>query len=564
VGNTVVEKPTPSVVLGGVTSGSSANKPQDAAQGIIDAATTESLLWGTDVDTAQMAEEIVAMRRTNPDQAVRVEAEIARINPDAGFQSRLYEDIRTITEYSEKADNRLQTLGSDGTTPTATITDRAQISGTADQLLAEATEHVAGYRTQPSYSYVDVSELVYRVEVIAEGDPQLAQVLRSEITGRLSPADAATFNRFLAGEKTYGEMAASAAQSVTDFQVSVVTGAASAGYDAVTGTVILAGNTLQYGADSIPIVGPAGDNLREWYGEMPGWADAIIPSDTRGSETTDNIVETATVIKDYTYSRIEDPSLIRDDFNGVYNNVTESYAAAAAEGTRAEWWGNLTGRAAFELAALAIPASKLGNLGKIDNLVGIPGTQTDELIAIAPTQADGVIAPVSRQADELIRPNVARLFSVYADNLPAGNKIIEVDGQYWNLPAGKSLSDLPLTDTVGDTLQSLTTESAARWAENPWGMLSSREFNTVLRKSDLKGLATLLLQQAKGRWIESLVKGIVTNDGIGNQNLIWSSRGLDMTNLSDGYKYDIMSGTQENLIRHANREPNQIFRLITF
>jgi hypothetical protein len=561
---TVVEKPQPSVILGGVTSTGSVNSSQDAAQNIIDAATTESLIWGTDVDTAKMAEEIVAMRRTNPDQAVRVEAEIARINPDAGFQSRLYEDIRTITEYSEKADSRLQTLGPDGSAPTATITDRAQISGTVDQLLAEATEHVAGYRTQPSSSYVDVSELAYRVEVIAEGDPQLAQVLRSEITERLSPADAATFNRFVAGEKTYSEMAGSAVQSVTDFQVSAIKGVASAGYDAVTGTVILAGNALQYGADNVPIAGPVGDSFREWYGEMPGWLDAITPSDARSHETTESIKETATVIKDYTSSRIQDFSLIREDFNRISNSVAESYAAAAAEGTRAEWLGNVTGTALFEVATLVVPASKLGNLGKIDNLAGVPVTQADELMSLPPTQAGGVVAPVSRQADEVITPTIARTFSVYADNLPAGNKIVIVDGQYWNLPDGKTVADLPPFDTVGDTLQSLTTEAAARWAENPWNMLSSREFNTVLRKSDLKGLATLLVQQAKGRWIESLVKGIVTNDGIGSQNLIWSGRGLDVTNLSDGYRYDIMSGTQENLIRHANREPNHIFRIITF
>ena len=627
--------------------------PQDAAQGLIEATTVDGLFSSPEVNTERMAAEIVAMRRTDPEQAAKVEAEIARRLPDAGTQSRLYEDIRSITEDIGQANDRLQTLGPAEAAPTATVTDPAQLSETVDRLLADASVHMPGYRTQPSSSYLDVSELAYRVEVLAAEDPQLAQVLRSELTGRMSPADAATFNRFVAGEKTYGEKAWSAAESAADFSVNVVTGAASAAYDATTGTVIFVGHTVQYGADNIPILGPAGDYLRESVGEMPGWADAILPSDTRGSETSESIVQTATSIKDYTYSRYENPSLIISDANGIVNNVKESHAEAVAQGSQAEWWGNLTGRAAFEVGTILLPASKISSIGRIDNigtvsinradeltaaapthadgvvpplaaqaddavfsasvqtgvvdavpvtqadeLVAIAPThadgvvpplaaqaddavfsasvqtgvvdtvlvtQADELIAIAPTHADGVVPPVSRQTDEVIAPILAREFSVIDDNFSTGNKIILVDGQYWNIPAGKSVADLPLDDLVGDKLQALTTESAARWGDSPWDMLSTNEIAAALRNSDVNGLATRLIQQAKGRWVEALVQGVMNNE-ISNspQNLIWSRKGLDITDLSTGIKYDIMSGTRQNLRTHALREPDQIFRILSF
>ncbi len=583
--------------------------PQDAAQGLIEATTVDGLFSSPEVNTERMAAEIVAMRRTDPEQAAKVEAEIARRLPDAGTQSRLYEDIRSITEDIGQANDRLQTLGPAEAAPTATVTDPAQLSETVDRLLADASVHMPGYRTQPSSSYLDVSELAYRVEVLAAEDPQLAQVLRSELTGRMSPADAATFNRFVAGEKTYGEKAWSAAESAADFSVNVVTGAASAAYDATTGTVIFVGHTVQYGADNIPILGPAGDYLRESVGEMPGWADAILPSDTRGSETSESIVQTATSIKDYTYSRYENPSLIISDANGIVNNVKESHAEAVAQGSQAEWWGNLTGRAAFEVGTILLPASKISSIGRIDNIgtvsinradeltaaapthadgvvpplaaqaddavfsasvqTGVVDTvlvtQADELIAIAPTHADGVVPPVSRQTDEVIAPILAREFSVIDDNFSTGNKIILVDGQYWNIPAGKSVADLPLDDLVGDKLQALTTESAARWGDSPWDMLSTNEIAAALRNSDVNGLATRLIQQAKGRWVEALVQGVMNNE-ISNspQNLIWSRKGLDITDLSTGIKYDIMSGTRQNLRTHALREPDQIFRILSF
>ena len=205
MGNTVIEKSTPSVTLGAVTSGGSATKSQEAAQKIIDAATTEGVFWGTDVDTAQMAEEIVAMRRTNPDQAFTVEAEIARINPDAGFQSRLYEDIRIISEYAGLANDRLQTLGPDGATPTGAITERAQLSGPVDRLLADATSPIGRNRGGVVGGDLNVAKLAYQVETLAADDPQLSQVLRAELTDRLSPADAAKFNRILAGSVGVGE-----------------------------------------------------------------------------------------------------------------------------------------------------------------------------------------------------------------------------------------------------------------------------------------------------------------------------------------------------------------------
>jgi hypothetical protein len=143
----------------------------------------------------------------------------------------------------------------------------------------------------------------------------------------------------------------------------------------------------------------------------------------------------------------------------------------------------------------------------------------------------------------------------------AGNKQILVDGQRWNVPAGKSIDNIPLVDRVGNRLQELATDAASRW--NPRVNLSPTE-RLAIAKAHREGqhwLGNLLEQQAKGRWVETEVKTAANVEGLG---LTWSGRGLDAVDSSTGLKYDVMSGTKSNMDTHATREPAELFRMITF
>ena len=76
-------------------------------------------------------------------------------------------------------------------------------------------------------------------------------------------------------------------------------------------------------------------------------------------------------------------------------------------------------------------------------------------------------------------------------------------------------------------------------------------------------LANLLKAQAKGRIIERQVRDeakIIKE----LSHLDWRSKGIDITDPKTGIKYDIMSGSDENIRTHVLRMPNFIWRLLTF
>lgn len=141
-----------------------------------------------------------------------------------------------------------------------------------------------------------------------------------------------------------------------------------------------------------------------------------------------------------------------------------------------------------------------------------------------------------------------------------GNMQVLVDGKRYNLPPGKTVDDIPLTDPVGDTLQNLTTEAAGRW--DPRRNLSPNERRAIAeaRRSGEHWRATLLEKQAKGRWVESQVRRAAEEIDL---DVTFSRVGLDATSGSN-LQYDIMSGTVSNMDRHARREPDTLFRMITF
>lgn len=245
---------------------------------------------------------------------------------------------------------------------------------------------------------------------------------------------------------------------------------------------------------------------------------------------------------------------------------------------RGDWFGAITS------AAGIIPyvgdAAKLGKLGRwaetIAKAVDLAATNPAFRRAIEPTLrkiSDAIDSVGLNRLPESVRNHFSAIKSKI-DNLlgvqprqvsvatrhAAGNSQVIVDGQRWHLPAGKTADDIPRVDPVGDRLQALATDAASRWSPS---RLSANERAAIAeaRRTGEHWRANLLQAQAKGRWIEDQVRTAAAAE---NLPLQWSRVGLDATDLRNGTKYDVMSGTQSNLDTHAKREPNQLFRMITF
>jgi hypothetical protein len=171
------------------------------------------------------------------------------------------------------------------------------------------------------------------------------------------------------------------------FLLGVGEGVFTGGKDMVVGLAKFVGKVAQYGADNSPI-GFGMDGLRSL---LPSGAQAwmkesaIIPSAERGAATTDKMIDTLGAVKDYIANRT--PAEVGEDIKGFietnWEGLKASHAAAAAKGPEAEarWWGNVTGRAVFEVASVVVPVTKLGLVGKLADgaadLVRLGGKVTD-------------------------------------------------------------------------------------------------------------------------------------------------------------------------------------------
>ena len=155
-------------------------------------------------------------------------------------------------------------------------------------------------------------------------------------------------------------------------------------------------------------------------------------------------------------------------------------------------------------------------------------------------------APGGRSAETVIRHR-------------GGNRQVELsDGQRWHLPRGKSATDIPAEDKVGDMLQEAVTKAAKEWGEHRLSGAERRAIDEA-KKNGEYWLARLLEREARGRFVHATVEAQFKG------RLRFNHQGVDVVDLSPGgYKYEILSGTNSNLARHGRRMASEFFRMLTF
>nr|WP_239015295.1 hypothetical protein [Archangium violaceum] len=140
-----------------------------------------------------------------------------------------------------------------------------------------------------------------------------------------------------------------------------------------------------------------------------------------------------------------------------------------------------------------------------------------------------------------------------------GNQQVELaNGQRWHLPRGKSVTDIPAEDKVGDQLQEAVTKAAKEWGPDKL----SRDESNAIKKAQDEGrywLARLLDREARGRYVQAKVR-----DQFGHLYDFNLSKGVDVIDPATSYQYEILSGTESNMARHGRRMAGRFFRMLTF
>jgi hypothetical protein len=131
---------------------------------------------------------------------------------------------------------------------------------------------------------------------------------------------------------------------------------------------------------------------------------AAIPSYSRAVATTNKAISTLGAVKDYIATRT--PEQVGADIKGFveknWNSLQASHAEAAAKGPEAEarWWGQVTGRAVFEVASVFVPVTKVAQFAKLDKAADLAKTTevavdvakgTDKTADVKRTDSVGVV-----------------------------------------------------------------------------------------------------------------------------------------------------------------------------
>ncbi|ATB40446.1 hypothetical protein CYFUS_005895 [Cystobacter fuscus] len=139
-----------------------------------------------------------------------------------------------------------------------------------------------------------------------------------------------------------------------------------------------------------------------------------------------------------------------------------------------------------------------------------------------------------------------------------GNRQVELsDGQRWHLPRGKSAADIPAEDKVGDMLQEAVTQAAKDWGPHRLSRQEQIAIDEALKKGEY-WLARLLEREARGRFVHAKVEAQFKG------RLRFNHQGVDVVDLTNNRRYEMLSGTESNLARHGRRMAGEFFRMLTF
>lgn len=178
-----------------------------------------------------------------------------------------------------------------------------------------------------------------------------------------------------------------------------------AGKDALAlSTAKLYLNAWRFDADR-SILGYAGDDLRELpgvTGRLPAWLDELVPSNERVGETYRYTRQLGNNIGAYAITRALNPALAGQDLNTYFgknwNNLKDAHSKAAAKGTvaEAEWWGQIIGRAGFEIASTAVAVKDIVTLGRAAAALAATG------IAEGAAYSADKLSQISKAASDII------------------------------------------------------------------------------------------------------------------------------------------------------------------
>jgi len=138
----------------------------------------------------------------------------------------------------------------------------------------------------------------------------------------------------------------------------------------------------------------------------------------------------------------------------------------------------------------------------------------------------------------------------------AGNRLVSFLGRRWNVPANRSLKEIPIRDPMGDELEAAAQQIAKKWGPDD---LKADEVDAIRQATDQGRywLARLLERQARGRFVEARMRQRFAQ-------LKWNYKGVDAIDPTTGYRYEVLSGTDSNMALHGRRLADEFFRLITF
>ncbi len=151
------------------------------------------------INTENIAAEIVAVERTDPDTAAELRAAVEQRLP-TGNVDALGEDIEQAQRYQTAAFRRLA-----GDLSGTVEVDQAAAEAQARTFIEQTTRTQTTGRGRSSRTYLDTNELAYQLERLSETDPALAVGTKLVLDGQLDAQQTADVNRLLGGGASIGE-----------------------------------------------------------------------------------------------------------------------------------------------------------------------------------------------------------------------------------------------------------------------------------------------------------------------------------------------------------------------